>query len=433
MSSTNFDCIQHTVQASYIRQYPRATAHSQEEELRVAVKQYKPRHEPQPGDVTILACHCNGFPKELYEPVWDALYDYTQRENAGFRIRGIWIMDVANQGESALLNEGKLGNEPSWHDFARDYMSVISQFRAEMPRPLVGLGHSMGGSVILDLALLHPRLLTSVITVEPIAGSTQHGGQWTSVAQILFRKDKWRSPEAAMEYFRKAPLHKRWHPKVLELYHQHGFMNLPARGEPGLSQDAAGVTLKTSRHQEALNFARASFPASPDHGLETIRFDRRCHPEIVGVGNEPGNPMYRPESTTIFKQLPSLRPSCLLIYGTESTFSETSALRRKEKMEAIGTGPGGSGGAPEGRVKEMNVKGSHWLPFEQPLEFAQTVGAWLGEEMMRWRTLEVQDNEAWSATPMDRRSTVSADWSYWMTKLFVRPKPIAKDTARARL
>ena len=111
MSSMSFECIQHTIIASHIRQYPRATANAQEEELEIAVKQYKPRHEAQPGDVTILACHANGYPKELYEPVWDALFHYTESENACFRIRGIWIMDVANQGDSGVLNDGKLGNE----------------------------------------------------------------------------------------------------------------------------------------------------------------------------------------------------------------------------------------------------------------------------------------------------------------------------------
>ncbi|KAK4548584.1 hypothetical protein LTR36_009494 [Oleoguttula mirabilis] len=431
MSSTNFECIQHTVRGSHIRQYPRALAHSQEDELQIAVKQYKPRHEPQPGDVTILACHANGFPKELYEPVWDALYDQSQKEDAGFRIRGIWIMDVANQGDSGVLNEGKLGNEPSWHDFARDYLGVVNEFRKEMPRPIVGFGHSMGGSVLLDMALLHPRLLTSLMLVEPIASSSQNGS-WDGVAQILFRKDRWQSLDAAMKYFGKAPLHKRWDPQVFELYRQHGFRDVPEGVKPDIPE-GAGVTLKTSRHQEALNYARAAFPESKDHSLDTILFDRYYHPEAIGVENEAGCPLYRPESTTLFKQLPSLRPSCLYLYGTESTFSAALAYRRKEKMEVTGTGTGGSGGAPEGRVKEMEFPGSHWSPFERPVELGQTFAAWLGEEMRRWRELEGKHSESWSAIPTEKRSAVNEDWPYWMRKLFVTPKPGAKQGVPAKL
>lgn len=47
--------------------------------------------------------------QELYEPLWDELL---QRSNKlSFRIRGIWIADVAHQGQSSVLNEDKLGND----------------------------------------------------------------------------------------------------------------------------------------------------------------------------------------------------------------------------------------------------------------------------------------------------------------------------------
>lgn len=33
----------------------------------------------------------------------------------------------------------------SWMDHPRDLLLVINQFRDEMPRPIVGIGHSFGG------------------------------------------------------------------------------------------------------------------------------------------------------------------------------------------------------------------------------------------------------------------------------------------------
>jgi alpha-beta hydrolase superfamily lysophospholipase len=99
---------------------------------------------PQPGDVTIIAATANGFPKELYEPLWDELL--SRATSQGWRIRGIWAADVAWQGESYVLNEKKLGNEPNWHDHARDLLHLINLKRDEMPRPIIGLGHSMGGA-----------------------------------------------------------------------------------------------------------------------------------------------------------------------------------------------------------------------------------------------------------------------------------------------
>ena len=34
----------------------------------------------------------------------------------------------------------------SWADHPRDLLHIINHFRKEMPRPLVGIGHSMGGN-----------------------------------------------------------------------------------------------------------------------------------------------------------------------------------------------------------------------------------------------------------------------------------------------
>ena len=304
---------------------------------------------------------------------------------------------------------------------------MVNQFRREMPRPIVGFGHSMGGSVMLDLALMHPRLLTSVIAIEPTAGSNQKGGSWPGVASITFRKDRWRSADDAIDYFRKAPIHKRWNSRVLELYRQYGLKH----ESPNTEVDAPGsqTILKTSKHQEALNFARASFPASPDHGLDTIEFDRENHPEIVGVETDPKAPMYRPESTTIFKQLPSLRPSCFYIYGKDSTFSANLPWKRKEKMQVTGIGPGGSGGDPEGRVEEMDLPGSHFFPFEIPDELGQAVGVWLDAEMTKWREAEAAHSDAWSAVPVEKRGAVSDEWVYWTKRLFKTPAKGADGTA----
>ena len=65
MSSALFEVREHVIPAQHIREYPQATANSQEEVLHIHVKQYIPRDNPNPsrGDVTILASHGNGFYK----------------------------------------------------------------------------------------------------------------------------------------------------------------------------------------------------------------------------------------------------------------------------------------------------------------------------------------------------------------------------------
>jgi hypothetical protein len=64
-NSGPFRIVDHVVECQHIREYPAATADEQEDELHLVVKQYIPLDNPipQPGDVTILAAHANGFPK----------------------------------------------------------------------------------------------------------------------------------------------------------------------------------------------------------------------------------------------------------------------------------------------------------------------------------------------------------------------------------
>jgi len=64
-NSGSFRIVEHVVPGEHIREYPAATANEQEETLYLAVKQYIPLDNlnPQPGDVTIIGAHANGFPK----------------------------------------------------------------------------------------------------------------------------------------------------------------------------------------------------------------------------------------------------------------------------------------------------------------------------------------------------------------------------------
>jgi hypothetical protein len=57
--------VEHTVNCSHSREYATATANGDADRPRLAAKQYIPldNTNPQPGDVTIIAGHANGFPK----------------------------------------------------------------------------------------------------------------------------------------------------------------------------------------------------------------------------------------------------------------------------------------------------------------------------------------------------------------------------------
>ncbi|KAJ5472365.1 hypothetical protein N7530_006366 [Penicillium desertorum] len=131
-----FHIVEHRVPCQHIREYPGETLDTQEDVLHLSVKQYIPwdNLNPQPGDVTIVGAHANAFPKELYEPLWEEIICHAK--TSGFRIRAIWIADVAHRGQSAVLNESVLGNDPSWFDHSRDLVNLLNIKRADMPPPM---------------------------------------------------------------------------------------------------------------------------------------------------------------------------------------------------------------------------------------------------------------------------------------------------------
>lgn len=45
----------------------------------------------------------------MYEPLWEDLHERAKQN--GWRIRSIWIADMAGQGTSGALNEKLLGND----------------------------------------------------------------------------------------------------------------------------------------------------------------------------------------------------------------------------------------------------------------------------------------------------------------------------------
>ena len=65
MADQVFRVIEHQISCQHIREYAHAIDGEQETELLLAVKQYIPLSNPNPGngDITIIGAHANGFGK----------------------------------------------------------------------------------------------------------------------------------------------------------------------------------------------------------------------------------------------------------------------------------------------------------------------------------------------------------------------------------
>ncbi|KAF2018942.1 alpha/beta-hydrolase [Aaosphaeria arxii CBS 175.79] len=434
MSSEFFRIDEHVIDASHIRGFPRSTSTTQEEVLQLAVKQYTPllNTNPKPGDVTIIAAHANGFPKELYEPLWDELLKKLNK--SGISIRGIWIADVVHQGFSGVLNEEKLGNDPAWLDHSRDLLHMVNTFRKEMPRPIIGVGHSMGGCQLANLALLHPRLFESLILVDPvIQRMVSVSGNVSPAFSSAQRRDRWPSREEARKAMMRNKFYQAWDSRVLDRWIDFGLRDLPTRlypessstpgpvpaavsGEPTVTPNPPKpkeVTLTTTKHQEVMTFLRPNFvfrngdkePSSSEYTLDNPQINRRTHPDLT-PGSIPQSPFYRGESMLVFAQLPHLRPSVLYIFGELSFLSDDSNI--EDKMSQTGIGAGGSGGAKEGRVDQVMVKGAgHLIPMEKVEESAEHTGTWIKKELLRWRAHEQMTQEDWAGKKGIERSIMT--------------------------
>ncbi|KAL1956008.1 hypothetical protein VTO42DRAFT_7908 [Malbranchea cinnamomea] len=415
MSSGPFRIIEHIIPGQHIREFPRATATEQEEIFRLAVKQYVPidNPNPQPGDLTIIGAHANGFPKELYEPLWEEIHARSKRH--GFRIRSIWIADVAHQGQSGVLNENALGNDPSWMDHPRDLMHLINLKRAEMPRPLIGIGHSMGGNNLVNVALMHPRLFTSLILLDPVIyppDESMNGKVPITTLSSTHRRDLWPSRQAAAESLKKNKFYQKWDPRVLNRWIKYGLRDVPtalfpdieaARKAAGSGPSETPVTLTTTRHQEVFTFNRPNYEGAPDK----VPVNRKTHPDLDRSTG--GWPYYRAEVPRTFMNLPYVRPSVLYLFAELSDMSAEPA--RNDKLKYTGVGVGGSGGAAEGRVKGHLLKDvGHLIAMEAVDESADVVSEWIGSELQRWRTEEAEFRVEWSKKSKVDKMTIDANW-----------------------
>ena len=331
------------------------------------------------------------------------------------------MADVAWQGESSVVNEDALGNDPSWFDHPRDLLHLVNVKRAEMPRPIVGIGHSMGGAHLTQLSLMHPRLLHTLVLLDPVV--QPQTTQFDSISLIrdgqrviakttqlsTHRRDIWPSRKAAAEGFKRSPFYQAWDPRVLDRWVQYGLRDLPTAIHP-LDKAVPDpknppVTLRTPLHQEVFTFSRPNYHHIPGSDAPVSRV---THPDL-DANHPDSHPFYRPEPSQIFAQLPHLRPSVLYIFAGKSDMCLPAM--RAAKLTMTGTGLGGSGGVAAGRVREVFLEEfGHLLAQEAVNECADAAVSWLVPEMRRWRDEEESFRRAWEKKSKVEKMTIDAEW-----------------------
>jgi pimeloyl-ACP methyl ester carboxylesterase len=275
-----------------------------------------------------------------------------------------------------------------------------------MPHPIIGVGHSVGASQLTHLSHLHPRLLHSLVLVDPIIQPDLEIHK--SLAKLsTSRRDIWPSRKAAAESFRNSKFYRAWDPRVLERWIEFGLRDLPTEQYPevpdGLNEgdDGPPVTLSTTVAQEVYFYVRASYHDKRLLQDEDLLQD--IHPDDRDTSQ-----LSRPESQKLFRLLPEVKPSVLYVFGRGSDASPPES--RLAKMETTGTGIGGSGGAKAGRVQEVVLDCGHLVGMERPAECAEATAAFVDAELGRWEAQERARDEALERLSRHERVGINESW-----------------------
>ena len=184
------------------------------------------------ADPLLMFSHGTGLCKELWRPVVSSLRDQDVSASA-------LAWDTRGHGRAPALDI-----PASWWTFGTDLVGLIDQLErtGRLPDSVVGVGHSMGGTVLVLAELLRPGTFTGLVLIEPVLLPPPfERNPYGPLAQgAIRRRPVFDSREELVETYLDKPLFQRWHPEVFEAYIDHGFREVPE-----------GLALRCPREVEA--------------------------------------------------------------------------------------------------------------------------------------------------------------------------------------
>ncbi|RIA85215.1 Alpha/Beta hydrolase protein [Glomus cerebriforme] len=170
--------------------------------------------------ITMILAHATGFHKETWEPVIKSLFGYNRLD-----VGKVFAFDCYNHGDSALLNEQILPDKFKWWDLAYDILQIIDY--TQIKKPVVGIGHSIGGAGMVMSELIKPDTFSCIVCVDPVLSPHFLIKPAFDMNLISKRRDIWPNRETTKSLFLKNPFFKSWDSEVLELHIKYGIRELP--------------------------------------------------------------------------------------------------------------------------------------------------------------------------------------------------------------
>ena len=173
----------------------------------------EPSHAEAP---VVLFSHATGFHAHCWQPMVDVLEEHMHCA----------ALDYRGFGDSQKVDPAGL----AWSQYGDDALAAArATSHRHGGRPLIGVGHSMGGATLLMAAHAEPSLFRALFIFEPIVFPPMPpntGGETPSnflADGARRRRSRFDSFDAALENFAKKPPMNAFHPVARESYVRHGF------------------------------------------------------------------------------------------------------------------------------------------------------------------------------------------------------------------
>lgn len=169
------------------------------------------------GGAPILFSHATGFHGRVFAPVAAHHAEHTRT-----------TFDYRGYGDTPAPTNWPL----SWDGFGDDALAVARDTVARNgARPVIGVGHSMGGAGLVMAALREPQLFAALVIFEPIIFPpdvrTRASGPNPLAAATRRRRRTFASYDDAIANFAAKPPLSSLHPDALAAYVRHGFTQQP--------------------------------------------------------------------------------------------------------------------------------------------------------------------------------------------------------------
>ncbi|NCJ06824.1 alpha/beta fold hydrolase [Synechococcales cyanobacterium C] len=97
---------------------------------------------------------------------------------------GVYTFDLRGHGRSPGLR----GHINHWSEFRADLECFVQFVQQEHPHiPIVAVGHSLGGTILLDYVLHHPQVLQGIIVTAPAIGAVAISPVKLALGRLLSR------------------------------------------------------------------------------------------------------------------------------------------------------------------------------------------------------------------------------------------------------